>query len=109
MPDRTPDREQARRRMPSVSKSISDLGPGDMRVSITGTVVDRGDRNMVLDDGSGRVNVSFESPIEADPNQLVRVFGRVVSMGDGIEVQGEILQDMSRLNKDLYKRINSLK
>lgn len=107
MPDAENDR--IKRRVPSVTRRISELDAKDMRVSIIGTVVDIQGSNMVMDDGSGRVNVRFESPPDAGPNQLVRVFGRVVPIGDGVEIEGEIIQDMTRLDKDLYKKINSLK
>jgi len=97
------------RRMPSLEKRVSDLNPGDMRASITGTVVDRGEGRIVLDDGSGRINVNFESPPDVKPNQFVRVFGRVIQTEGGIEIEGEVLQDMGKLDKDLYKKISSLK
>jgi hypothetical protein len=105
-----PESQDSRaRRMPSVEKRISGLGPGDMRVSITGTVVDMQGGRIVLDDGSGRVSVGFDSPPDAKPDQFVRVFGRVVPAEGGTEIEGEILQDMEGLDKDLFKKINSLK
>lgn len=107
MPDDSSDR--TKRRMPSLAKRISELNQKDMRVCFMGTVVDIQGNRVVMDDGSGRVTVGFELPQKVEPNQFVRVFGRVVPVGDGVEIEGEILQDMTGLDKDLYKKINSLK
>ena len=101
--------ERLKRRMPSVDRRISELTTNDMRVSLIGTVVDIQGGSIVMDDGSGRVNVRFEAAQKVEPNQFVRVFGRVVPVGEDVEIEGEILQDMTRLDKDLYKKINSLK
>ncbi len=103
------DNDRTRRRMPSVDKEISGLGPGDMRVRLTGTVVDAQGSRIVLDDGTGRVSVNFESAPDARPDQFVRVFGKVVPLDSGVEIEGEIVQDMEKLDKDLYKKIKSLK
>jgi uncharacterized protein YdeI (BOF family) len=108
MPDNQ-ESDRSRRRMPSVERRISEIRPGDMRVRLVGTVVDRQENRIVLDDGSGRVNVSFGFSPQANPKQFVRVFGRVIETGNGLEVDGEIVQNMEKLDKDLYKKINSLK
>ena len=42
-------------------------------------------------------------------NQFVRIFGRVIQIGDGLEIEAEILQNMKMLDKDLYKKVNSLR
>ncbi len=42
------------------------------------------------------------------PKQLVRVFGRVIPVESGFELQGEIMQDMSDLDLDLYKKTKKL-
>lgn len=103
------ENDRVRRRMPSLERRVSELQSGDMRVSLIGTVIDKQETRIVLDDGSGKVNVNFESPPEVKPNQFVRVFGRAIQAGNGLEIEGEIIQDMERLDKDLYKKVNSLK
>lgn len=100
--------DRSMRRLPSVEKRISELKNGDMRVSLIGTVIDKQENRIVLDDGTGKVNINFEVAPDVEMNQFVRVFGRVIQAGDDIEIDGEIIQDMEKLDKDLYKKVNSL-
>jgi len=104
--------QEFQRRLASAEKKISDIKPDDIRVSVTGTVIDKqDDRVVVIDDGTGKVNVTFDDP-EAlktvNLNQLVRIFGRVIPMEKGFELQGDILQDMSKLDMELKKRVESI-
>ena len=96
------------RRMPSVLRSVSEIGSGDMRVSLIGTVIDRQGNLAVIDDGTGQIRVSFEKELELPIDKLVRVFGRVLPLEGGFELQGEIIQDMSGLDMGLLKRVNSI-
>lgn len=96
------------RRLPAKPRSISDIRPEDIRVSITGTIIGRQGNVIVLDDGSGKVNVSFEEPVRLGENRLVRVFGRVMPLEEGVEIQGEIIQDMEGLDLELKKRVEKL-
>ncbi len=108
LPD-SQENDRVKRRMPSVERKVSDLKPGDMRVSLIGTVIDKQGNRIVLDDGTGKVNVDFETDPAIELNQFVRVFGKVMQTGEDMEIIGEIVQDMEKLDKDLYKKVNSLK
>jgi len=46
------ENDKVRRRMPSLERRVSELQSGDMRVSLIGTVVDKQETRIVLDDGS---------------------------------------------------------
>jgi len=96
------------RRLPSISRRVSDIGKGDVRVRLLGTVIDKKDNVVVLDDGTGKINITFEETVDLGMNQLVRVFGRVIPMEEGFEMQGEIIQDMKDVDLDLYKKVNEL-
>ena len=96
------------RRMPSVQKTISEIKPDDTRVSVIGTVVDIKGNTLVLDDGSGNIQVVFNEDAAANPNQLVRIFGRVMPGEHGVEIMGEILQDMSGLDVAAFKKASSI-
>ena len=76
-------------RMPAKERMVSGIQSGDTRVSIVGTVVDANGGMMALDDGTGKIDVSFEEPAPATAGQLVRVFGRIIPREGGIELQGE--------------------
>ena len=97
--------QEFRRRLPSVLKRVSELESGDIRVSLIGTVLDRADDGIVLDDGTGRIDVTLDEPPGVDSGGLARVFGRVVPLENGFQVQGEIVQDMKGLDMELLNRV----
>ncbi|MEM5812404.1 MAG: replication protein RepA [Candidatus Aenigmatarchaeota archaeon] len=97
-----------RRRIPSVERRISDIMAEDMRVSLIGTVIDRQEDSIILDDGTGKITVGFDIPVNVEIDQLVRVFGRVIPIENGFDIQGEIVQDMSKIDRNLLKKIREL-
>jgi uncharacterized protein YdeI (BOF family) len=94
--------------MPAKEKIISGIAPEDTRVSIVGTVVDFKENILVVDDGSGKIDVSFEEGPQVNSGQLVRILGRVISMEGGVELQGEVQQDFSGADLDLWRKTCSL-
>ena len=100
-----PEEKLIRRRLPSVEKSISDIHPdSDVRIRIIGTVIDVGPNSIVLDDGSGKMEVYFEEVPEVKSGQLVRVITRILPLIDGYECKGEVLQNLEGFNLELYKK-----
>ena len=95
------------RRFPALQKQISKINETDIRVSVLGTIIDKQDDFIMVDDGTGRMRISFQT-IKFDLNQIVRVFGRVIPTPNGCELQGEVIQDMSKLDLNLFKKIQSL-
>ncbi|MBI2676149.1 MAG: replication protein RepA [Candidatus Aenigmarchaeota archaeon] len=100
--------EDIRKRLPSIGKKIADIGQEDVRVRILGTVIHKDTGSLVIDDGTGRVTATFDSEPKATVNQLVRVFGRVIPMEEGLVIQGEIIQDMSGLDIELLKKVEEI-
>jgi hypothetical protein len=97
-----------RRRLPSVFRRVSDIKPEDMRVSVIGTVIDKADDGLVLDDGSGKVDITMIEPFKAELTSMVRVFGRVIPMEGGVQIQGEIVQDLKGLDLELLRKAHDL-
>lgn len=95
------------KRMPAVEKKISGLDERDIRVSIRGAVIASQDQTIILDDGSAKIKASFDSPINQDL-KMARVIGRVIPFENGLEIHGEILQDMSKLDIDVFKKLSSI-
>ena len=85
---------------PAVKRRINDLNPNlDSRVSLIGRIIDLEENLLVLDDGTGKINVSFSEDTpkrELKQGQIVRVFGFIIP-SDPLEVQAEIIQDLSKL------------
>jgi len=97
-----------KRRIPSVERRISEIMAEDMRVSLIGTVIDKQEENIVLDDGTGRITVGFDSAPDVETDQIVRVFGRVMPIEAGFELQGEIVQDMKGLDREMLRKLREL-
>ena len=95
-------------RTPAVFRKVSEIKPDDIRISIVGTIVDSRDSILAVDDGTGKVNVNFEDRPQTGPGQVVRVFGRVIPLEDGVELQGEICQDFSGVDMALWNRVSGL-
>jgi uncharacterized protein YdeI (BOF family) len=86
---------------PAVKRKINEINPNlDSRVSLIGKIIDLKEGILILDDGSGKINVSFPEDIpkpELKEGLLVRVFGFVIP-SEPVEIQAEIIQDLSKLN-----------
>jgi hypothetical protein len=96
------------RRLPGAEKAISEITKNDTRVSILGTVIEKNENIVILDDGSGRAEIKFEEPVDIEIGQIARVFGRVIPMENGFEIYGEIMQDMSKIDINLYRKVNNM-
>ena len=102
------DFQDFQKRMPSVEKKIAEIKQDDVRVSVIGTVLDVKGKRLAIDDGTGKVEVGFEQPVDAKTGQMVRVLGRVIPMEGGFELQGDALQDMTGLDMELKKMVEEL-
>jgi RNase P/RNase MRP subunit p29 len=98
----------APQRIPAKERKISGIGPHDSRVSIVGTVVDSGENVMVVDDGTGKIDIVFESPVQVRSGQRVRVVGKVMQAEDGPQMQGEAVQEFPEADLELWRRVGEL-
>ena len=93
-------------RKPFVEKTISEISSSDSRVRVIGTVLDNQGNTVVIDDGSGQMEVKFEENKNA--KGMVRVFGRVIPSDGGFEIQGDFIQDMSGMDHSMLENIRDL-
>ena len=95
-----------------LKKFISEINPDtDLKIKLIGFVVDKKDDTIVLDDGSGKVNVFVDIPNMMEKiniNQLVRVFGSTLPTENGFEIKADLIQDLTNLNINLYKKVDEL-
>ena len=104
-----PDERLIRRRLPAIEKKISDIQPeSDVRVRLLGTIIDSSLNSVVLDDGSGKIEVYFEEQPKVRQGQLVRIVARILPLIDGFECKGELIQNLDGFNLDLYKRVKEI-
>jgi hypothetical protein len=93
---------------PAVPKKISELRAGDERVRIVGLVLDRGDSELVLDDGSGQLTVIFDDPALVEGIEVssrVRVFGSPMEIEGGLELRADLIQRADTLDLKLYEEV----
>ena len=83
-------------------KQISEVSPTDSRVSIMGSVVNAGDNSFILDDGTGKIEVSSEIPVGR--NKLFRVFCSVIDE----KLKADVVQDVEGLDVELFKKVKEL-
>ena len=104
-----PDERLIRRRLPAIEKRIADIQPeSDVRVRLTGTVIDLGPNSVVLDDGSGKIEVYFEEEPKVRNGQLIRIIARILPLIDGFECKGEVVQTLDGFNLELYKKVKEI-
>ena len=94
--------------MPAKERRVSEVTPEDIRVSIVGTVVGSKENVLAVDDGTGKIDISFEEAPSVKAGQLVRIFGRVMPLENGVELQGEVCQDFSEADLELWKRVSNM-
>ncbi len=93
-----------KRRAPAVHRKIENVSEEDIRVSVIGTVVDKGESRVAVDDGTGTIEVVFDLSKDLDgfdESDLVRVVGRP---SDG-SMDGEVIQNFEGFDVDLYEEI----
>lgn len=104
-----PQESLVRRRLVAVEKKIDDIQPeADVRVRLLGTVIDVAPNSIVIDDGSGKIDVSFEREPLVRQGNMVRVITRILPLIDGFECRGEALQVLDNFNIDLYNKAKEI-
>ncbi len=95
-----------------VKKKIEEINPEtDLKVKLLGFIVDKKDDTIILDDGSKKIKVFVDNPLIVEKmniNQLVRIFGSTLPTDEGFEIKADVVQDLSNLNINLYKKVEEL-
>ncbi len=104
------DNKQAnglKKRLPAKEKLISEIAPNDIRVRVLGTVIDRNENSIFVDDGSGRLEILAEGQ-SWEMGKMVRVVTRVLPITGGFEARVECVQNMEGFDVDLYRRAREI-
>lgn len=73
--------------------------PNEKYVSVVGAIIKKDRNDVLLDDGTGQIEVVFGEDINFKEGDIVRVFGVAISGS----LKGELIQDMSELDIKLYR------
>ncbi len=92
------------RRSPAIEKKINEITEEDLRVKVVGTIISIDDSipMIILDDGTGIANIIVDE-IKFDVGSQVRVIGKVINM-EPIEIRAEIVQDFSKVDREIYDK-----
>ncbi len=102
------DSSFSQRRLPAVEKKISEVDNQSARVRVTGTIIDKKDNMVMVDDGSGKIKAVFSEPVPQETQEQVRVFGRVMPSDEGFEIQGELIQSMEGVDMKTYRKVREM-
>ena len=89
-------------------KAIGEIdAENDIRARFLGTVIEKREDSIVVDDGTKAVEVFLdnEKVPEINVKDSLRIFGRILPSPEGFEVQAEVVQNMNNINFGLYKKI----
>jgi len=88
-------------------KQIKNLQKEDMLVALSGIIVSKEINSFVLDDGTGSIGVFFDE-LQQGEEGYIRVFGRLSSSEEGMEIQADFVQDLGNIDKKLHKKVIQL-
>lgn len=89
-------------RKPYSEKLIKDLKKEDFKVALSGTIINKTENDFFIDDGTGQIRCIYDS---APDFEYIRVFGTLMPLPDGFELQTEIVQDLSKVDRQLHKKL----
>lgn len=98
---------QQKRRLAAKEKAIADITKDDIRVRLFGTVIEKADSCLVIDDGSGKIEITCNAQPESI-GKKVRVIARILPLADGFEARAELIQNMDGFDFDLYKKVREI-
>jgi len=87
-----------------VEKSIKDVNETDQKVAVSGCIISKEENSIVIDDGDSRMAV-FLNNFAMPTAKYIRVFGRVIPYEEGVQIQADLIQDLSSINVELYKKM----
>ena len=92
------------RKAPAVSRLLRDIGPEDLRIRVVGRIKSIKNNRAILEDGTDEMTLLFDNPTNLQPGKQVRVFGRP----DKNALVVELVQDMDKLDIDVYNKVKAL-
>ncbi len=98
--------EHIKKRLPAKEKKISEIRENDVRVKVLGVVIDRNETSMVIDDGSGNIEVVADNAPET--GKFIKAILRILPLMNGFEARLETYQDMEGFDMELYKQAKEL-
>ena len=90
---------------PYKEQNIKDLNSNTLKIAITGLIVSKSENMITIDDRTGSLPVLIDTDLPV--NTFVKVYGILIPSDQGFELQGNLIQDLSKINQELYKKVKS--
>ncbi len=87
-------------------KEIKDITKKDANVAVTGFIISKNEGSFILGDKTEQIQVISDTDL--DINTFVRLFARVIPYEEGPQLQANIIQDLSKIDKFLYNKVRKL-
>ena len=87
-------------------KFIQELNKQDTKVAVSGLIIDKDNDLIFIDDKTGVIAANISTDLSI--NTFVKVFGYVINNGNELQIQGQVIQDLSNANKQLYNKVKML-
>jgi len=85
-------------------KLIKDVNADDKKVAISGYLISKEEHSIVIDDGSSEIPIFFDQ-LNVPNGKYFRIFGRVIPHEEGLQIQADLIQDLSSMDYELYKKM----
>ena len=96
------------KRLIAFDKKVEELSEMDKKVRILGIVISSTPDLAIVDDGTGTIAVRTADPLEE--GSRYRIIGQIFRIAENkYELNAEIVQDMGKLNIDLYQKVEGIK
>ena len=69
------------------------------KVSISGFIIEKNENSIIVDDNTGTLPIVIQTTLSL--NTFVRVFGYY----NNGQLQGNLIQDLTQINKQLYNKV----
>ncbi len=93
-------------------KKVVEIDPSqDYKVKVVGIVIDKRQDTIMIDDGTGKIKIFVDSPVlleKVDVNQFIAVFGSTLPLENGFDVRADVIQDLTGLDINIYKKVDDL-
>ncbi len=96
---------------PAEPRRISNINPReDIKVRITGTILEKNEDSIRIDDGTGstEVFVDQEDLEDLGENQKAQILGRVLPTPESFEIQGEFVQELDDREFEMYSQAREI-
>ncbi|MFH1450395.1 MAG: hypothetical protein ABIF92_00245 [archaeon] len=93
------------RKAPAVERGVAEITEDDILVRVIGTVKESSDAGFVLQDENGSIKVDAQENMKK--GERVRVFARPTKIGKELVLSSELIQDISKLDENIYKKIKT--